>query len=162
MNQWPQIDSHLTAKLYVDTEIDQTSLVRKNQDNDFNNNNLTNINSITLKTQAENDNEVITKAYLNQFHEDNERNRRDLGLSFYDEQVDLVKDNQDNDFNDNKLGNIDSVTINRNPNLDDEVSNKKNVVDSIEDGPILRFNQTVENSLKVSVGNDTYNLIKIW
>ena len=50
VNQWPQIDSHLTAKLYVDTEIDQSSLVRNNQDNDFNNNNnLTNINSITLK-----------------------------------------------------------------------------------------------------------------
>ena len=43
VNQWPQIDSHLTAKLYVDTEIDQASLVRNNQDNDFNNNNLTNI-----------------------------------------------------------------------------------------------------------------------
>ena len=50
VNQWPQIDSHLTAKLYVDTEIDQSSLVRNNQDNDFNNNNLTNINSITLNT----------------------------------------------------------------------------------------------------------------
>ena len=24
VNQWPQIDSHLTAKLYVDTEIDQS------------------------------------------------------------------------------------------------------------------------------------------
>ena len=39
VNQWPQIDSHLTPKLYVDTEIDQLSLVRNNQDNDFNNNN---------------------------------------------------------------------------------------------------------------------------
>ena len=28
-NQWPQIDSHLTPKLYVDTEIDQSSLVKK-------------------------------------------------------------------------------------------------------------------------------------
>ena len=39
VNQLPQIDSHLTAKLYVDTEIDQSSLVRNNQDNDFNSNN---------------------------------------------------------------------------------------------------------------------------
>ena len=43
VNQWHQVDCLLTAKLYVDTEIDQPSLVRNNQDNDFNNNNLTNI-----------------------------------------------------------------------------------------------------------------------
>ena len=61
VNQWPQIDSHLTPKIYVDTEIDQSSLIRNNQNNDFNNKNLTNINSITLKTQAVNDNQVITK-----------------------------------------------------------------------------------------------------
>ena len=30
VNQWPQIDSHLTAKLYVDTAIDEPSLARKN------------------------------------------------------------------------------------------------------------------------------------
>ena len=47
VNQMPQIDSHLTAKLYVDNAIDEISLVRNNQDNDFNKNNLTNINSIT-------------------------------------------------------------------------------------------------------------------
>ena len=36
VNQWPQIDSHLTPKLNVDTEIDQPSVDRNNQDNDFN------------------------------------------------------------------------------------------------------------------------------
>ena len=103
VNQWPQIDSHLTPKLYVDTEIDQSSLVRNNKDNDFNNNNLTNINSITLNTQAVNDDQVITKAYVDQFHQENERSRQDVGLDFYDESNDLVKNNQDNDFNDNKI-----------------------------------------------------------
>ena len=49
VNQLPQIDSHLTAKLYVDNAIDEKSVVRNNQDNDFNNFNLTNINSIYLK-----------------------------------------------------------------------------------------------------------------
>ena len=34
-----QKDSHFTPKLYVDTEIDQSSLARNNQDNDFKNNN---------------------------------------------------------------------------------------------------------------------------
>ena len=35
VNQLLQVDSHLTAKLYVDTEIDQLSLIRNNQDNNF-------------------------------------------------------------------------------------------------------------------------------
>ena len=160
VNQLPQIDSHLTAKLYVDNSIDEVSLVRNNKDNDFNNNNLSNINSITLNKQAENDNEVITKAYVDQFHQENERSRRDLGIDFYDESSDLVKNNQDNDFNDNKLINLDSITINRNPTLDNEVSNKKYVEDSIGTGTLLRFNQTLQNYLKVSVGSDIYKLNK--
>ena len=82
VNQLPQIDSHLTAKLYVDTEIDQPSLVRNNQDNDLNNYNLTNINSITSNKQAEKDSELITKAYVDQFHQENEQSRRDVGLDF--------------------------------------------------------------------------------
>ena len=160
VSQWPQIDSHLTPRLYVDNAVDESSLVRNNQDNDFNNNNLTNINSITLNKQAENDNEVITKAYEDQFHYDNERNRRDVGLSFYNEEVDLVKNNQDNDLNDNKLTNINSITFNRNPTSDNDVSNKKYIDDELDKNTILRFNQTVQNYLKVSIGNDTYNLTK--
>ena len=89
--QLPQIDSHLTAKLYGDNAIDEPSLVRNNQDNYIGNHNLTNINSITLNKQAENDNEVITKAYVDQFHQENERSRRDVGLDFYNESNDLVK-----------------------------------------------------------------------
>ena len=160
VNQWPQIDSHLTPRLYVDNAVDESSLVRSNQDNDFNNNNLTNINSITLNKQAENDNEVITKAYADQFHNDNERNRRDVGLSFYNEEVDLVKNNQGNDLNDNKLTNINSITINNNPTDDNHVSNKKYIIDELNKNTIVRFNQTLMNYLKVSVGNDTYNLTK--
>ena len=160
VNQLPQIDSHLTAKLYVDNEIDKSSLVRNNQDNDFGNYNLTNINSITLNKQAENDNEVITKSYVDQFHQENERSRRDLGIDFYDESSDLVKNSQDNDLNDNKLTNLDSVIVNRNPTSDNKLSNKKYVDDLVDKNTIVRFNQTLDNYLKVSVGNDTYNLTK--
>ena len=103
VNHWPQIDSHLTPRLYVENTVDESSLVRNNQDNDFNKNNLTRINSITLNTEAVNDNQVITKAYGDQFHQENERSRRDVGLDFYDESNDIVKNNQDNDLNDNKL-----------------------------------------------------------
>ena len=158
VNQLPQIDSHLTAKLYVDTEIDQPSLVRNNQDNDFGNYNLTNINSITLNKQAENDNEVITKTYVDQFHQENERSRRDVGLDFYNESNDLVKNNQDNDLKDNKLINLDSISVNRKPSSDNELASKKYIDDDLDKNTVLRFNQTLQNYLKVSVGNDTYNL----
>ena len=122
VNQWSQIGSHLTHKLYVDNALDESSLVRNNQDNDFKNYNLTNKNSVTLNTQAVNDDQVITKAYVDQFHQENERSRRDVGLVFYDESNDLVKNNQDNDFNDNKLTKKDSIAVNRNPSSDSEVS----------------------------------------
>ena len=124
VNQFPQIDSHLTAKLYVDNSINESSLVRNNQDNDFNNYKVTSIYTITLNKQAESDNEVITKAYVDQFHQENERSRRDLGINFLNESNDLVKNNQDNDPNDNKLTNLNSITVNRNPSSDNELSDK--------------------------------------
>ena len=113
--QLPQIDSHLIAKLYVDNAIDESSLSGNNQDNDFGNYILTNINSITLNTQAIKDKHVLKKAYVDHFHQENERSRRDLGLDFYDESNDLVKNNQNNDLNDNKLPSMDSITVNRKP-----------------------------------------------
>ena len=79
VNQLPQIDSHLTAKQYVDNAMYEPSLVRNIKDNDSNNLDLTNIISITLKTQAVNDNQVIIKSKVDQFHQENEQSRRDLG-----------------------------------------------------------------------------------
>ena len=140
--------------------MDESSLVRNNQNNDFGIYNLTNINIITLNKQAENDNEVITKAFVDQFHQENERSRRDVGSDFYDEPIDLVKNNQDNDFNNNKLTSLDSITVSRIPTQDNEVSSKKNVDDELDKNTIVRFNQTLQNHLKVSVGCNTYNLSK--
>ena len=77
--------------MYVDNSIDETSTVGNNRDKDFNNYNLSNIISITLNEQAENDNEVITKAYVDQLHQQIERSRRDVGLDFYDDSNDLIK-----------------------------------------------------------------------
>ena len=160
VNYQPAVNEHLTPKVYVDAAIDESSIVRNNKDIDFGNYNLRNINSITLKKQAENDNEVITKAYVDQFHQENERSRRDLGIDFYDESNDLVKNNQENDLNNNKLTNIDFITVNRKPTLDNALSNKKYIDDELDKNTIVRFNQTLSNYLKVSVGNDTYDLTK--
>ena len=147
VNQLPQIDSHLTAKLYVDNGIDEISVVRDNQDKDFNNYNLTRINSITLNKQAQTDNEVITKAYKCQFHQENEQSRPDSGLDFYDESSYLVENNQDNDLNDKKLPNRGSITVNRNPNSDNELVNKKYLNDELDRNTILRLNKTRQNYL---------------
>ena len=124
VNQLAQNNSHLTAKLYVDTEIDQSSLVRIYQDNDFGNYNSTNKNTITLNKQPENDNEVVIKSYVDQFHQENERTRRNLGIDYYNESNEIVKNNQDNNFNNNKLTNINSITINTNPTNNNHVTNK--------------------------------------
>ena len=145
--------------LYDDCNKNYVDNIFKN-DIDFNDNKLTNINSITLNTQAFNDNQVITKAYVDQFHNDNERSGRDLGIDFYNESNILVKNNQDNDFNDNKLTNINSITINNNPSDDNHVCNKKYVDDELDKNTIVRFNQTLRNYLKVSVNNDIYHLTK--
>ena len=160
VNQWPQIDSHLTPKLFVDDSKDEPSLVRNNKDNDFGNYNLTNINSITLNTQAVNDNQVITKAYVDQFHQENERSRRDLSVDFFNESSDIVKNNKNNDLNDNKSTNKNSITINSNPTDDNHVRNKKYIDNELDENTIVRFNRISENYLKVSVGNDTYILTK--
>ena len=147
-------------KNYVDNSIDETSLIRNNKNNDFGNYNLSNIKSITLNNQPINDNEVVTKSYVDQFHNDNERSRRDLGIDFYNESNILVKNNQDNNLNDKKLTNINSITINNNPSDDNHVCNKKYVDDELDKNTIVRFNQTLMNYLKVSVGNDIYHLTK--
>ena len=78
-------------------------------------------------------------------HEIN-RNKRDLSSVFNE---------QDNEFDNNKLTNLDSVTVNRNPNLDNELANKKYIDDELDKNTVLRINQTLQNYLKVSVGNDT-------
>ena len=58
--------------------------------------------------------EIPTKSYVDSLHEIN-RNRRGLSSVFKD---------QDNEFHNNKLTNLDSVTINGNPSSDNELSKK--------------------------------------
>ena len=94
--------------------------------------------------------ELPTKSYVDSLHEIN-RNKRDLSSVFND---------QDNEFDNNKLTNLDSIRVNRNPNLDNELANKKYIDDELYKNTVLRFNETLEKYLKVSVGNDTYNLTK--
>ena len=125
LNSYPAIDEHLTAKCYVDQSMDGPTLDRKIKESDLKSFNLT-IMNISLYTQAVNDNQVITNSYVGQFHSDNERNWRDLGVDFYNESSVSIKNNQDNDPNNKKLANLDSITNNREPISDNELSNKEN------------------------------------
>ena len=71
----------------------------------------------------------------------------------------MVKNNQDNDFNDNKLTIIYSITININPTDDNHVSNKKYVDDQLDKDTIVRLNdESNDKYLKVNINNSTYNL----
>ena len=117
VNQLPQIDSHLTAKLYVDNTIsdgvNESTLLRLDPDEKLKLDEQNSILLISSLTSPRTIIELPTKSYVDSLHGENERSRRDLRLDFYDESSTLV-----------------------------------------------RFNQTLQNYLKVSVGNDTYNLTK--
>ena len=160
VNQLAQIDSHSLAKLYVDNAIHESSLLRLDPVEKLDLNNQDSIISNSTLTSPKTIIEILTKSYIDSLHEKNERSRRDLGIDFYDESNDLVKNNQDNDLNDNKLTNLDSIPINRDPTSDDEVSKKRYIDIEIDKNTIVRFNQTLQNYLQISIGNSMYNLTK--
>ena len=58
------------------------------------------------------------------------------------------------------MKNLDRITDKRDPVSDSELSNKNYVDSELDKNTVLIFNQTLQNYLKVSVGNDTYNLNK--
>ena len=64
-----------------------------------------------------------------------------------DKSSDLVKKNQDDNFNHFKLSNLDSILVNRNPSSDEELANK-NYVDDSSSGKVLSFNQTPDTISK--------------
>ena len=102
----PAVGEHLAAKIYVDQDVSNNVgvpiLMRNNPDNDFNDFTLNNINSITLNTQAVNDNQVITLSYVDHFLQGKERSKRDLGIDFFKETGDFVKITQDKIFKEDK------------------------------------------------------------
>ena len=72
------------------------------------------------------------------------------------EEPTLVKKNQTKDLNNSKLTFLDNNALNKNRVSDEEVV-KKHVDDTLSEDTVLRFDQTLQNYLKVSVGNNVYN-----
>ena len=150
----PAVRKHLTANFHADEAIfrsvDESSLLRLDPNENLK---VDEQDSINLNSNLSSTKMIIKtpkKSYVDSSHEIN-RNRRDFQSVFND---------QDNDLDNFKLPNLDSVTVNRNPSSDNEISSKKYDDDSIGEGTIVRFNQRPENYLKVSFGNDFSNLTK--
>ena len=164
VNQWPQTDSHLTAKLYIgvaiSNNVDESSLLRLHLDENLKLDEQDSINLSSSLTSPKTIIEIPTESYIDSLHQENEQSRRDSCIDFCDESSDLVKYNQDNDLNGIKLTNLNSVTVNRNPNSDKELVNKKYLHDEFDENTIVRLNQTLQNYLKISAGKNTYNLTK--
>ena len=213
VNQLPQIDSHLTAKLYVDNAIsdgvNESSFLRLDTDEKMEQDSI--ILNFTL-TSPKTILEIPTKNYVDNKFNDSK----------------IIKNTDHVDFNDKILDNVHSIKVNSYPTLDEHLTPKFYVdnfvydrvdeasllrldpkerlylygkLDSIfpnssvtslrtiielptksyvvslhgenersrrdlgldfydESSTFVRFNQTLQNYLKVSVGNDTYNLTK--
>ena len=154
VNSFPAIPEHLTAKIYVDNAIacsvDEPYLLRLEPEGKLDLNEQDSIIPNSTLTSPKTIIELPTKSNVDSLHESSRR-RRDLSS---------VLNDQDNEFDNNKVTNLDSVTVNRNPSSDNELSNKKCIDDELDKNTILRFNQTLQNYLKVYVGNDVYNLTK--
>ena len=72
----------------------------------------------------------------------------------------MVLNGQDSECDKDKLTGVDSVPFNRNPNSDNELAIKKDIDDSLGEGTILRFDQSLQNYLEASVGKSVYFLAK--
>ena len=153
VNSFTTLEENLTPKIYVDQVIPNIidkSLLRLDPEEKLQ---LDEQDSIVLNSSLTLPKTIIelpTRSYNDSLHESS-RNRRDLSSVFND---------QDNEFDNIKLTNLCSITVNRNPSSDNELSNEKYVDDSIEEGTLPRINQTLSNFLEVSDGNNTCILTK--
>ena len=91
--------------------------------------------------------EIPTKSYVDSLSE-NEWRRPDLYRVFND---------QDKDFDENKLTNLDKISIGINPISGNELANKSMSMIQGADS-ILKFNESEQNHIKFSVENDVCNL----
>ena len=208
VNQLPQIDSHLTSKLYVDSAIsdgvNESSLLRLDPDEKLTQDSI--ILNSTL-TSPKTILEIPTINYVDKKFNDSSTIKNVDNVDFNDKDIDDVgwvkvnkwpKDAEhltpkiyvDNTIHESSLLRLhrdeklnldeqDSILLDSillPPNTIIEIPTKS-YVDSLHEGnersrrdlgldfydessTLVRFNQTLQNYLKVSVGNDTYNVTK--
>ena len=142
VNSTPAVGEHLTAKNYVDyaisNSVDESSLLRLDLDEQLK---LDEQDSIVLNSNLTSPKTIIelpTIKYNDCLHESS-RNKRDLSSVFND---------QDNEFDNNNITDLDSVSVKRNPTSDNELSNKKYIEDELDRNLILLLNLVEPDILK--------------
>ena len=125
------VPEHLTPKLYVDkifaASVDESSLVKNNQDNDSTNCCLLTISDITPKSEPTDDIHIAHKTYVESLSKIG-RNGCYLSLAFNDQDIELAN---------NILTIIYLITLNRNSILDDGVANKKYNDDEVDKNTVV-------------------------
>ena len=156
----PILVQEAASKNYVDNKFNDPSILKNTEHIDLNDRNITNVRFLQVNQWPQIDSHLKPKLYV------------DTEI----DQSSLVRNNQDNDFNNKNLTNINSITLNNQAVSDNQVITKA-YVDQFhqenersrrdvgldfydESSTLVRFNQTLQNYLKVSVGNDIYNLTK--
>ena len=151
VNSMSAVVEHLTAKYYDDraicNSVDESSLWRLNPDEKNEIRWTRFYNFIFFLTSPKTIIETATKTRLDSLSE-NDGNRLDLSALFVDPDnlVDIIM-----------LNNLDSITVNRNPNTDYELSHKTHVDVDLDRNTIFRFNQSPQKYLKVTLGNNKYS-----
>ena len=122
----PKTKIELPTKNYVDNKINDHSILKNTDHVDFNDKNLHNVRCNKVNQMPAFVEHLTPKLYVdNAIHEirgyvdklyEIKRTRRDLSSVFID---------QDNEFDNNKLTILDSVTVNREPSSEKELANKK-------------------------------------
>ena len=160
----PKTKLEIPTKNYVDSKLNDPSIIKNTDHVDFNDKILDNVHSIKVNYYPTLDEQLTPKFYVDNFVLNNVAEESLLRL---DPKSDIHH------------GKLDSIFVNSpitSPRTIIELPTKS-FVDSLHEGnersrrdlgldfydessTLVRFNQTLQNYLKVSVGNDTYNLTK--
>ena len=160
----PKTILEIPTKNYVDSKFNDPSIIKNTDHVDFNDKILDNVHSIKVNYYPTLDEQLTPKLYVNNFVLNNVAEESLLRL---DPKSDIHH------------GKLDSIFVNSpitSPRTIKELPTKS-YVDSLHEGnersrrdlgldfydessTLVRFNQALQNYLKVSVGNDTYNLTK--
>ena len=139
VNSSPAVREHLTPNFYIHEAlshgVNESSWLRLDPDEKLKLDEQDSLVRNSTLTSPKTIIELSPKLYVDSLHENN-RNRRDFSSVYND---------QDKEFDNNKVTISDSITVSRDPIPDNELENKKYVDGSTGDGTILRFNQTLDN-----------------
>ena len=123
----------MPSKNYVDNKFNDPSIIKNTNHVNFNDKYFNNVRMVRVNELPEWKNDLTPKFYSDKALSDvlgyvnglqeSSRNERDLSS---------VLNDQDKEFDNNKLTNLDSITVNRNPNLDNELANKKYIDDELD------------------------------